>query len=516
MDWQSLASHLWSSWTPILLVAFLVTKELVRRAPGVERHHVRIAGSLFFGHLVAVAIGGAQQAAGYAGQIAGLTALAFGVLAFMNLGITAGLRVILPQVGLRLPRIMIDLVTAFSVVIAFIIVGKRAGFSVAGLITTSAVVTAVIGFSLQDTLANVMGGLSVQLDKSVTVGDWISLGPGHKTGRVTEIRWRYTAIETRDWETVIIPNNTLMRSQVIIFGRRAGEPSMARRQIDFFVDFRTPPTDVIAAVEDALCHDPVPRMAVRPPPHALFFGIRDSYAHYCVRYWLDDISVDDPTDSAVRVRVWYALRRAGIPLSIPASSVFVTHETVERETRKTDRERARRLDALASVDLFRGLPEDLRANLARQLEFAPFAAGEAVTHEGDRDDGLFILVEGEASVRISVGADEEREEREVARLTAGQFFGEMSLMTGEARTATVVAATDLLCYRIDKPAFQHILQQTPSIADQIAEVLVTRRTALTAAHDDEERDASHTRRMQTAKQHLLGRIRGFFGISGTN
>jgi CRP-like cAMP-binding protein len=119
-----------------------------------------------------------------------------------------------------------------------------------------------------------------------------------------------------------------------------------------------------------------------------------------------------------------------------------------------------------------------------------------------------MLVEGEGAVRIGKGPDE----REVARLVPGQFFGEMSLMTGEARTATVIAATDMVCYRIDKPAFQHVLREMPAVADQIAELLVMRRTALTAARD--EREEVKRSRVETAKQDLLGRIRGFFGMHG--
>jgi CRP-like cAMP-binding protein len=366
----------------------------------------------------------------------------------------------------------------------------------------------VIGFSLQDTLGNVMGGLSVQLDKSIKVGDWVSLGPGGPSGRISEIRWRYTAIETRGWDTVIIPNGAIVKSQITILGRRFGEPPQTRRQIDFFVDFRTPPTDVIGTVQAALRKDPVDRMALEPAPDCLFFGVRDSFAHYAVRYWLADLAVDDPVDSAIRIRIWFALRRANISLSIPASTVFLTPNTPERQATKASVELETRMRALASVDLFSGLPEDRRRELAGKLVFTPFARGEAVTREGDVDDGLYMLVEGEASVRIGAG----RDEREVARLVPGQFFGEMSLMTGEARTATVIAGTDMVCYRIDKPAFQDVLREMPGIADQIAEILVMRRTALTAARD--EREEVKRSRVETAKQDLLGRIRGFFGMHG--
>jgi small-conductance mechanosensitive channel/CRP-like cAMP-binding protein len=508
--WSTLAEELWSAWTPVLVLSYFATLALVRRAPRpIERYHMRAAATLVAGHVLAIGIGVGQAALGYDATLAEILGLAFKAFGIVALGMTAVFRALLPRVGVVLPRILIDLITGLGAIVAFIAIGRRAGFSVAGLITTSAVLTAVIGFSLQDTLGNIMGGLSVQLDKSIAVGDWISLGAGQPHGQVVEIRWRYTAIQTRAWDTIIVPNGALVKSQVTIIGRRPGSPVMSRRQVDFFVDFRTPPTEVIGAVERALQADPVPLMAREPAPMALFFGVRDSYAHYCVRYWLEDLAADDPTDSAVRVRVWFALRRANIPLSIPASSIFLTHETPERAERKTAGELAQRLAALASVDLFRGLPEEVRRGLAVDLAYTPFAAGEAITREGELDDGLYMLVSGEAIVRIGAGAAP----RDVARLQPGQFFGEMSLMTGEARTASVIAATDTVCYRVDKPAFERILRETPAIADSIAEVLASRRTALASARD--ERDEQQRSGMERAKQDLLGKIRGFFGLDRT-
>ena len=508
--WSSLVDQLWSARTPVLVIAYLVTRALISGMPRMERYHLRAAATNLFGHIVALTIATAQDTFGYESTIAEVASFAFAALAGMSIGMTLVFRALLPRVGFTLPRIVLDLMTAFGVIVVFIAVGRRAGFSVAGLITTSAVLTAVIGFSLQDTLGNVMGGLSVQLDKSISVGDWVALAPGQPSHRVTEIRWRYTALETRNGDTLIIPNGTLVKSQLVLVGRNShGGPPMTRRQVEFFVDFRWSPDEVISTVETALRKDPVERMSMHPLPQALFMGIRDSYAQYIARYWLNDLVHDDPTDSKVRTRVWFALRRAGIAMSIPASSVFLTHDTPEREGRKAERELDQRLRALEKVDLFSGLQAKVKRALADQLEFTPFATGEAVTREGDNDDGLYMIVEGEAIVRIGSG----REERDVARLMPGQFFGEMSLMTGEARTATVIAAEELLCYRMNKASFEEVLKQTPAMVDQIAEVLVMRRAGLSAARD--ERDEAGRKRVETAKQDLLGRIRGFFGIDAS-
>ncbi len=509
--WPTLGVELWAARTPFVLLAYFITRALAHGAPRpLERYHLRAVASLLVGHVAALAVGAGQAAYGYESSIAHTASFAFEALACVALGVTALFRVLLPRVGFALPRILIDLVTAVGAIVVFIAVGKRAGFSVAGLITTSAVVTAVIGFSLQDTLGNVMGGLSVQLDKSIGVGDWVSLGTNLPTGRVTEIRWRYTAIETRNWDTVIVPNGMLVKSTITILARRSGAAPYTRRTVEFFVDFRTPPTEVIEAVETALRKDAIEGVAPEPRPVVQFFGVRDSFAQYVVRYWLTDLDHDDGTDSRVRVRLWYALRRAGISMSIPASSVFLTHETPERDARKAERELEQRLRALGKVDLFSGLTAAQQRSLADHLEFTPFAAGEAITREGDSDDGLYMIVEGDGVVRISNG----REQRDVARLQPGQFFGEMSLMTGEARNATVIAATDMLCYRMNKEAFREVLRETPAIADQVAEVLADRRAALSSARDD-DRDSDRRTRHETAKQDLLGRIRGFFGIDST-
>src|ERR1044071_2531815 len=397
---------MWASWTPVLVVVYALTRALAARAPRkIERYHLRVVGTLIVFHVIALVVAAALSTAGHDTQVAETCALAFALLAAVSLGATLLFRLLLPRVGLALPRILIDLIMFVGIVVVLIVVGKHAGFSGTRLLPTSAVLTAVIGFSLQDTLGNVMGGLSVQLDKSFSVGDWISLGPNLPSGRVTEIRWRYTAIETRAWETVIVPNGMIVKSQITIAGLRGSATPLVRRQVELFIDFRTPPTQVIEVIESALRGDPVPRMAKEPPPQVLFQGIRDSFAVYTVRYWLTDPAIDEPTDSSVRVRVWFALRRAGIPLSIPASTIFLTHDTPEREQRKLDQELAHRMQALATVDLFRTLPDDTREDIAAALASTPFAAGESICREGDQDEGLYMIVAGEAVVRIGTGRE---------------------------------------------------------------------------------------------------------------
>jgi small-conductance mechanosensitive channel/CRP-like cAMP-binding protein len=404
------------------------------------------------------------------------------------------------------PRILRDVVAAVAAVISLIAVANRLGFPLSGVITTSAVLTAVIGFSLQDTLGNIMGGLALQMDNSIEVGDWVKVGD--LRGRVAEIRWRYTAIETRNWETVIVPNGVLMKGQVIIEGRRSGQPVQARRWVYFNVDFRYQPSDVIAAVNEALQAAPIERVAVQPLPHCILMDLSESWGRYAVRYWLSDLAVDDPTDSVVRTRIYFALKRASIPLSMPAHAVFMTEENVERKQEKTRVDHERRLKALAAVDLFDSLDAETRARLADMLRYAPFCRGEAMTRQGAEGHWLYMVIEGEAAVRVAA----EGVEKEIARLGPGKFFGEMSLMTGARRTATVVALDDVECYRLDKTAFQKIIHDRPELADAISAVLASRKAGLMAAQEGLDHDARE-RRLLEEKRAILHKIRDFFGLA---
>ncbi|HEX4620385.1 MAG TPA: mechanosensitive ion channel family protein, partial [Myxococcaceae bacterium] len=407
---------------------------------------------------------------------------------------------------LHAPRILQDVLVAAASIAGVFIVASRNGFNLSSLIATSAVITAVVGFSLQDTLGNVAGGLALQLDNSISIGDWIKVGDVN--GQVSDIRWRYTAVQTRNWETLVIPNSVLMKGQVSVLGRRAGQPVQLRRWVWFNVDYRYPPSDVLRAVSEAFQGCEIPNVASQPPPNCVLMELGDSYGRYALRYWLTDLQLDDPTDSRVRTRLYFALKRAGIPLSIPAQAVFVTEESEDRKHHKEADDFAKRVKAISCVELFAHLGEEERERLARSLRPAPFSDGEIMTRQGAEAHWLYIIVHGHAAVRV---AHEPGLVKEVAQLGDGDFFGEMSLMTGATRSATVVARSDVDCYRLDKAAFQTVIQARPELAEHMAGVLAHRRVELAAAVENLDQEAK-ARRLASDKVDLLAKIRAFFSL----
>jgi CRP-like cAMP-binding protein len=295
---------------------------------------------------------------------------------------------------------------------------------------------------------------------------------------------------------------------VIVLGRRAGQPRQHRQWVYFNVDFRFAPAQVIELVETALRAEPIANIAPEPQPNCVLMDFKESFASYAVRYWLTDLAMDDPTNSIVRTRIYYALRRAGIPLSIPAHSIFVTEQDESRRERKTAEETDKRSQALKQVELFRTLTDEERHSLAGRLRLAPFVRGEAMTRQGAEAHWLYLITRGDAEVRVSVDGNLSEY---VATLHAGDFFGEMGMMTGEPRSATVIAQTDVECYRVDKDAFHDILRSRPEIAEDISEVLARRRVELDAAREGLNEEAKRAR-MSEHKGRLLKRIRNFFAL----
>lgn len=491
------------------LVALVLLAALLAPRPGAgSRRFVATPTVLLCLHLLLLPIvgyfrGRGAEATGYTESrlpllvLAALTAVtASGAIVF-----TA----VLPRLRVTVPRIVQDVVIGVASVVSVLAVASRVGINLSGLIATSAVLTAVIGLSLQDTLGNILSGLALQTDDTIHVGDWVKIGD--VSGRVVEMRWRYTAIETRNWETVMFPNAQLVKGQVTVLGRRQGQPVQWRRWVWFNVDFRFPPPDVIATVTEALHSAPIEHVADEPLPNCILMDFHESYGRYAARYWLTDLAADDPTDSAVRTRIYFALKRAALPLSIPAHAIFMTEDSAGRREEKSSLELEQRRQALKQIPIFGQLSDEERQELALSLKYAPFAPGEVITRQGAEAHWLYIIGSGETSVRVKVGEDVQ----EVARLRAGQFFGERSLLTGEPRTATVVALGKVDCWRLDKAAFQELLERRPEIAEEVAGVLATREIELSRIRDDLSADAAQRRSMEV-KLDLTDKIRRFFGL----
>jgi small-conductance mechanosensitive channel/CRP-like cAMP-binding protein len=495
-----------------LAAAIVALALLVRATHRRGRESVRRTALIFVAYAVALLLHVAAPLAGLVevGRIAGSAAALLGWISIANVVVTFVFEVALPRAGISLSSIVGDLAVGASY--AIIVVGgmRRLGLDLSGIIATSAVVTAILALSLQATLGNVIGGVALKLDDSVREGDWIELDNG-KQGRVREIRWRHTVIETRDWDTIIVPNSNLLAAQIVILGRREGEPLQHRMWVYFNVDFRHRPAEVIEAVDAALQAPPlIEGISGQPKAHCVCMDFaragRDSFGYYAVRYWLTDLARDDPTSSKVRERIYAALNRARISLAVPRAQVTIEKDA-GRRARKKKQELESRVEALGAIDLFSPLTGEEISRLAAALTEAPFAAGETITRQGAEAHWLYILARGSADILVEVGT----QRRKVSTVEAPSVFGEMSLMTGAPRGATVVAKTDVDCYRLDRNEFRKIIEQRPTLVEELSKLMAHRQVELAAVREDLDA-AQKEARLHQESSRLLEKIQNLFGL----
>ncbi len=499
--------YFWREESPYVAAAALALAALLwQRRPG-DRRSVGYTLGLFALCLAGQFAAGALHARGLATGAAAaheLFVVGSGVALIRLAGLSL-FRVLLPAAGLRPPRIVEDIAVILAY-IGFAMVRMRlAGVDLSGIVATSAVITAVIAFSMQDTLGNILGGLALQLDSSIELGDWVKID--EVSGRVVDIRWRYTAIETRNGETIVVPNSLLMKSKFTVIWSPEQATQPWRRWIWFNVDYAVPPARVVEAVEQAVAGAEIANVARTPPPSCLLMEFGPSAGRYALRYWLNDPRADDPTDSAVRAHVLAALQRGGIRIAEPEYSVHMIKENEAHREAVQERELARRLKALHGVGIFASFSEAELKALAGRLVYAPFARGDIVTRQGMVAHWLYILVAGEAEVWL----EQENERRLLSTLPAGSVFGEMGMLTGEPRRATVTAKSDAECYRLDKAGFEDILRTRPAIAEEMAAILAERNMQLAQAQETLGAEA-HARERQRQHATILGKMRDFFKL----
>jgi small-conductance mechanosensitive channel/CRP-like cAMP-binding protein len=346
----------------------------------------------------------------------------------------------------------------------------------------------VFGLALQETLGNAFAGLALQVERPFRVGHWVKAAD-HE-GRVVEVTWRATKIKTKSGNLVVLPNSEIAKAAITNYS----EPSAPFRvEVVIGLAYPTPPNEAREALLTAVRR--VDRVLSSPPPEILLWDFGASSINYTIWFWTEDFEHYEVVQSQVRKALYYELGRRGLEIPYPIQVEYSREEPALDVASLT--ETALRL--VARVPVFAGLPEDAQRALAATTNSRLFADGEVIVREGDGGGTMYLVQRGR--VVISVGADQRR----VAATETGGYFGEMSLLTGDTRTATVTADGDCLLLEIAAADFRQYVQAHPAVLDQMASTAELRRKELadakaTASAAPEERVS------------LLQRMQRFFGI----
>lgn len=399
---------------------------------------------------------------------------------------------------LKLPSILKDIVVLVLYVVVVVMILSQSGVDVTSLVTTSAVLTAIIGFALQDLLSNLISGLSIQIEVPFQAGDWVSFE--NSEGEVMEVNWRATKIRTLDNDIVIIPNNVATRAPITNFSIPSRKQ---RRKFVVGLRYEVPPSTAHAALLAAA--GTVDGILSDPPPVAQTRSFDDFAIQYHLRYYIDNFAKREQINSELATRVWYRLKRDGLTVPFPIRDVHLTTVDPEASHRLYEQRQKETEAMIAAVAVFAPLsPADITL-LAQHSVTQLYTKGETIIAEGEAGSSFFIIAKGEVEVGVDWGT---RRFETVGTLEAGDYFGERSLMTGENRSATVRTTTDSSLVVIEKETFAKVLRGNPSLVESIG-IILSEREAATNSRAPAAPESDADRRNRPS---LANKIRKFFQL----
>lgn len=396
-----------------------------------------------------------------------------------------------------MPRIVVDVLQWLTLIVSFIVLLHEGGINAQNLFTGSAMLTAALGFALKDTLGNVFAGLAIHAENPFEVGDWIQYdtNPAH-IGRVVEVNWRATKVITLDEAYVIIPNGQLAQASIRNFTK---PDPWSRRSLFVIAPYSVPTQRIQTLILDAIRGSF--GVLEHPAPSVVTNDFKDRGVEYWVRFFTKDFDKRDRVDGMARDRIWYALARNGIEMPVATHSVRFTQmppPTVE----SPDEALGRRITRLQAISLLGVFDQPDLEQIAREGAERLFAAGEPIVRQGASGDSMFVILQGH--VEIAVRSEDSTHTR-VATLRSGDYFGEMSLMTGAPRSATVIALEETRVLEISKDSFARIMATRP-------ELVVTLGDALQARTANRDLALANSRKATPDSGDLLSRIRQFFSL----
>ncbi len=410
-----------------------------------------------------------------------VSTLAWGVA---TLGIIRLSRVFLngeSEAQARVPSLMLRLPTFAAVTAVLVHVIQNVwGQPIAELATTLGLGSVVIAFALQDTLSNLVSGLLLVANSPFTVNEWISVN-GIK-GRVVEVNWRYTSLEDRLGDLIVIPNGAISAESIVNHSRPSPYTCVVR-QID--VAYVTPPNKVKRMFIDTLLgtqgvlHTPAPTVAVTK--------IDDPLMGYEIRYWIADVADQLVIDNQFMTRVWYAAQRHKVPFPSPAYDLFhYDAPTVNKESELTSTAVAAMLRELSTFEM---LPDSAIEQLAAEANLLCFAESEHIVRINEQEQGVHVMLSGKVNLCVE---NVDGIECLYKHLQRGDFFGESGIFGRSASQINITVVQDTELILLDYQTMNQIINRFPNFSAEVSAVVTERQHAIRRLKGEPEPEANHT------------------------
>ena len=386
----------------------------------------------------------------------------------------------------------------FLIALLFVLsVGYHAERELKGVLAGSGIIAIILGFAGQNLFGGIIAGMSLQINRPYKVGDWLQVGD--RFAEVMEINWRSTRLRTNDGIYLDIPNNEIVRTTIVNLHYPTEVHAM---RIRVGVDYNVPPN----RVKDVLAHAAQTANGVlaNPPVRIFLVDFGDHAVTYEIKFYMGNHSRINEINDAVRTNIWYELKRQRIKIPYPIQNLYL-HRPEPRSVQE-DHDEARAI--LRGEPLFECLSDEQLDRLVKQAHLNHFGRGERVIEEGAAGDSMFILLRGDAQVSVSKNGSS----IPVAMLSAGDCFGEMSLLTGEPRSATVRAEGDCYVMEIGKAIMAEIIRESPECLQQLSEILAQRKLNTESVLKDTVLPGDQVAKQNEYRATFMKRLQTFFSL----
>jgi small-conductance mechanosensitive channel/CRP-like cAMP-binding protein len=396
--------------------------------------------------------------------------------------------------------------------IAFLLIRYQLNQKIGVLLTSTAIVTGVIGFAMQGVLGNLLAGMSIHACRTLTVGDWVSIDG--MEGQVTHVNWRETRLRAGG-HIMIIPNGKVADAVI----RNYSAPNTLRRHsVPISASYGDAPGDVIAALLEAA--DCIPDVLKTPKPDAYVTGFKDFSIDYVLRFWSKKYELATVIQGEVMRMIWYKFNRRGIEIPFPMSGRmlgnFMEAVHAQRFEKPLASEIERNVDDMLRCDFGRKLlansegvcilNRDELKEVARSVKRTRFTYGETLMRQGEEGESFYALIQGQVHGCITSSDTAKPLEFD---LQPGAIFGEMSLLTGLPRSATMTAVTNCDLLEFDRAAFTQLLALREEIPRVLSDLAADR--AAQNAASLERLKASGGPPVELARDGILRRLKRMLG-----
>lgn len=369
------------------------------------------------------------------------------------------------------------------------------GVAVPGLLAGAGIVGIVLGLALQDTLGNIFSGFAIYFGGQFKAGDWLLVDGQH--AKIIEINWRSTRLRTTDDVCLDIPNSNITKQTVINYNYPT---SVHAVRLDIGLEYDAPPSLVKQVLIEAALD--CPHVLREPAPNVFLMEFGDWSITYQLRFWLSDHVFYNPANSHIRTTLWYALRRHNISIPFP-----IQHElSLERPApHRENRERVR--DSLRKAVFAPVLSPDQLEEIVGRSRIVRFGQGESIIRQGADAGPMYVLISGRAEVWIEANGVRTA----VAVLGPDACIGENSVLTGELRSATILALEDCEAVLVEKATLAPILSASMELLEALSELLAQRRMKNEGLVAEAAGSSGHATQ-SSYKAGFLGKLRTFFEV----